>query len=223
MWSSRGVQVSVGAGGAIDGDLVVPDAAGGLVVFAHGSGSSRLSVRNRFVAERLQHAGLATLLVDLLTMEEEADDRTSGRWRFDIELLARRLHRTIDWAATQPELAALALGLFGASTGAAGALITAASQPDRVASIVCRGGRPDLAGDALHLVRAPTLLIVGSRDRQVIGLNQVAAERLAGKWRLEQVEGATHLFEEPGALERVAELATGWFVTHLSAASANVE
>jgi pimeloyl-ACP methyl ester carboxylesterase len=223
MWSSRGVQVRVGPGRAIDGDLVVPEGAGGLVVFAHGSGSSRLSVRNRFVAERLQHAGLATLLVDLLTMEEEADDRTDARWRFDIELLARRLHRTIDWAATQSDLASLALGLFGASTGAAAALIAAASQPDRVAGIVSRGGRPDLAGDALHLVRTPTLLIVGSRDRQVLGLNRVAAERLAGKWRLEQVEGATHLFEEPGALERVAELASSWFVRHLAAASADVE
>jgi putative phosphoribosyl transferase len=198
------------------GDLSVPAGARGLVLFAHGSGSGRFSPRNRAVAEVLVEAGLATLLMDLLTGEEEAEDRRTARLRFDVRLLGDRVIGTIDWLASEPELAALPIGCFGASTGAAGALIAAAERPERVAAVVSRGGRPDLAADALPRVSAPVLLIVGGRDTEVIRLNRLAKERLAGESELVIVPGAGHLFEEPGALEQVAGLARDWFLRHLS-------
>ncbi len=197
------------------GDLVLPAAARGLVLFAHGSGSSRFSTRNRAVARRLQEGGLATLLFDLLTEDEETIDARTAELRFDIPLLAGRLVGALDWLASQPALAALGVGLFGASTGAAGALIAAARRPDRVAAVVSRGGRPDLAGAALAQVSAPTLLIVGGDDREVLALNREALAALTAQKALEIVPGATHLFEEPGALEQVAQLARDWFVHHL--------
>jgi pimeloyl-ACP methyl ester carboxylesterase len=195
------------------GDLVLPTAAGGIVVFAHGSGSSRHSPRNRFVAEVLQKRRLATLLLDLLTADE-ADDR---RRVFDIPLLAERLAEAIDWCRAEPRLKVLPLGLFGASTGAAAALVAAAAQPAAVAAVVSRGGRPDLAGGALPRVRAPTLLIVGGDDEVVLQLNREAQARLHCDAQLQVVPGATHLFEEPGTLEAVATLAADWFVRHLTA------
>jgi dienelactone hydrolase len=192
------------------GWLAQPPAARGLVLFAHGSGSSRLSPRNRFVARHLQVCGLATLLFDLLT---EAEDRVYEN-RFDIDLLADRLRAATDWARRQPELIGLPLGYFGASTGAAAALMAAAEET-AVRAIVSRGGRPDLAMAVLPRVRAATLLIVGERDETVLALNRAAYARLVAPKSLEIVPGATHLFEEPGALERVAELAAAWFVRHL--------
>jgi pimeloyl-ACP methyl ester carboxylesterase len=215
MMSATSITVPIDPAGALDGDLVVPSEAVGLVLFAHGSGSSRASPRNRFVAERLQQARLATLLTDLLTSDEDALDRDSGRYRFDIELLARRLEQVIDWTGQQTRLDGLPVGLFGASTGAAAALVAAARRSDRVAAVVSRGGRPDLADGALADVTSPTLLIVGSRDQQVLELNRAAAKRLTGERRVDVVDGATHLFEEPGTLDRVAELAAEWFVRHL--------
>ena len=203
------------AGAQLEGDLVVPGRAAGCVLFAHGTGSSRHSPRNRFVAEALQGRGLATLLLDLLTPEEERAERRTGHLRFDIGLLAGRLAAAIDDLERGPETGHLPLGLFGASTGAAAALVAAAERPDRVAAVVSRGGRPDLAGDALARVGAPTLLIVGGRDAPVLELNQAALEALGAPGRLEVVPGASHLFEEPGALERVAELAGEWFGDHL--------
>jgi dienelactone hydrolase len=197
------------------GDLVVPPDARGVVVFAHGSGSGRFSPRNRAVAGVLVAAGLATLLTDLLTAEEEAVDLRTRHLRFDIGLLGRRVVATVDWLASDPVAGHLAVGCFGASTGAAAALIAAAERPDRVGAVVSRGGRPDLAGDALRRVAAPTLLIVGGDDVEVLRLNQQALAALAGEARLEIVPGAGHLFEEPGALERVAVLARDWFLTHL--------
>lgn len=214
MMTTHATQVRLDAEPMLDGDLVRPDDAIGLVVFAHGSGSSRQSPRNRFVADRLHHAGLATLLVDLLTEDEDRVDRVTGTWRFDIELLAERLGRFLEWTSGEREIGSLPLHLFGASTGGGAALAAAAARPDRVASVVSRGGRPDLAGDALPRVRAPTLLIVGSLDRQILAMNREAAQRLVVEWRLEVVDGATHLFEEPGALERVADLAGDWFAVH---------
>jgi putative phosphoribosyl transferase len=199
----------------LPGDLTVPAAARGLVVFAHGSGSSRQSPRNRAVAQALAEAGMATLLFDLLT-EAEAEDRANV---FDIDLLAERLVQTIDWARTEPRLAALPMGLFGASTGAAAALKAAALRPDVVAAVVSRGGRPDLAGEALAEVTAPTLLIVGGRDEPVLTWNRAAQRRLAGPSRLEVVAGATHLFEEPGAMAEVTRLAGRWFAERLGRAS----
>jgi putative phosphoribosyl transferase len=193
------------------GDLVLPAHACGLVVFAHGSGSSRHSPRNRFVADVLQSRGLATLLLDLLT-EPEAGDR---RHVFDISLLARRLVEVIDFCRAEPPLRSLRLGLFGASTGAAAALVAAAAQPDRIAAVVSRGGRPDLAGSALKNVRAPTLLIVGGDDDVVLQLNRAALSELTCHAHLQVVPGATHLFEEPGTLEAVAALAADWFVRWL--------
>ncbi|HEU6444329.1 MAG TPA: dienelactone hydrolase family protein [Gaiellaceae bacterium] len=198
------------------GDLVIPQGAGGVVAFAHGSGSSRLSPRNRFVAATLNQAGVGTLLMDLLTRDEELEDSVTGKLRFDIGLLAERLIAAVDWlragaAASHP------LGLFGASTGAAAALVAAAERPDDVAAVVSRGGRPDLAGDALPRVRAPTLLIVGSLDHLVLELNEQALGLLRAEKELAVVPGATHLFEEPGTLEEVARLATEWFVRHLAA------
>jgi dienelactone hydrolase len=204
------------AGVVLDADIALPEQARGLVLFAHGSGSSRHSPRNRYVARQLQDAGLATVLADLLTPEEERVDVRTGEHRFDIGLLAARVAALTDWLTDQERTAALGIGLFGASTGAAAALIAAAVRPARVQAVVSRGGRPDLAGDALHQVRQPTLLIVGERDPVVIELNRAAAERLGGVARIEIVPGASHLFEEPGTLERVAELARDWFVRHLA-------
>lgn len=202
-------------GAELAGDLVVPAGATALVIFAHGSGSSRFSPRNRFVAGVLSQAGLATLLFDLLTPAEEDLDRYSGRYRFDIPLLATRLEAATVWAKQEPEPADLKVGYFGASTGAAAALIAAANRPGDIGAVVSRGGRPDLAADYLDRVRAPVLLIVGGNDRVVLELNRQALGKLRCEARLEVVPGAGHLFEEPGALERVAELARDWFETHL--------
>jgi pimeloyl-ACP methyl ester carboxylesterase len=206
--------VHVPAGDAVlEGDLVVPESALGVVLFAHGSGSSRHSPRNRLVAETLNQWAIGTLLLDLLTPAEEEADRLTGAHRFDIDLLARRLVAALDWlrdvASGSPPT-----GLFGASTGAAAALVAAAERPDDVAAVVSRGGRPDLAGAALWRVRAPTLLIVGGRDEVVLELNRQALALLSAEEELVVVPGATHLFEEPGALETVAELAADWFRLH---------
>lgn len=202
-------------GVVLEGDLTVPPAAAGIVVFAHGSGSGRFSPRNRKVAAALTESGLATLLADLLTEQEEAVDARTGHLRFNVGLLARRVIATIDWVDGSEQTASLPLGLFGASTGAAAALIAAAVRRDRVRAVVSRGGRPDLARDALPHVKAPTLLIVGGADREVLHLNEQALMALAGKAQLEIVPGATHLFEEPGALARVSELARDWFMRYL--------
>jgi putative phosphoribosyl transferase len=205
-------------GAAILGELVVPDDSPGLVVFAHGSGSSRHSPRNQAVAEWLQRSGLATLLIDLLTADEDVVDQRTAQHRFDISLLADRLERAERWAEEWPDTARLRVGYFGASTGAGAALVAAARQPDRVAAVVSRGGRPDLAADYLRRVTAPTLLVVGSRDEQVLALNRAAAHLMPGEVRLEIVDGATHLFEEPGTLRRAAELAAHWFQRHFTQA-----
>jgi putative phosphoribosyl transferase len=197
------------------GDLTLPINARGVVIFAHGSGSSRLSSRNRFVAGVLQRSKLATLLLDLLTAEEEQIDLRTRRLRFDIELLATRLVEVTKWLAEHSEVGRLPLGYFGASTGAAAALIAAAQLPHSIRAVVSRGGRPDLAGPALPKVKAPTLLIVGGDDYPVIDLNKKALNELQCEKRLEIVPGATHLFEEPGTLEQVAGLATNWFENHL--------
>lgn len=214
----RGDEVTVPVQGAsLAGDLAVPPDPAGLVVFAHGSGSSRFSPRNRRVAAALRAAGLGTLLVDLLTPREEEEDARSGELRFDIGLLARRLVAAVDWLARDARTSGLPVGAFGASTGAAAALIAAAERPEAVAAVVSRGGRPDLAAEALGRVRAPTLLIVGEADPVVLELNRDAMERMPGEVRLEIVPRAGHLFEEPGALEEVARLAADWFVRHLGA------
>jgi dienelactone hydrolase len=199
----------------LHGDLGIPCDAAGLVLFAHGSGSSRHSPRNQFVARALERHGLATLLIDLLTPQEEAFDLHSGRFRFDINLLAGRLVAIIDWLRGRAELASLELGLFGASTGAGAALKAAAIRPDQVKAVVSRGGRPDLAEASLPHVSAPTLLIVGGDDEPVIEVNREAMRRITAEIKLAIVPGATHLFEEPGALERVAVLAGDWFAAHL--------
>ena len=195
----------------LNGDLSVPAAARGLVTFAHGSGSGRHSTRNRAVAETLQRGGFATLLMDLLTDVEERTDVVTAEFRFDIPLLASRVVAAIDWASTHSALAPLPHGVFGASTGAAAALIGASRRADAVRAVVSRGGRPDLAGDALERVVAPTLLIVGGRDEVVIDLNERALARMQAITQLDIVSGATHLFEEPGAMERVSALALEWF------------
>jgi putative phosphoribosyl transferase len=197
------------------GDLTMPDGAEAIVLFAHGSGSSRLSPRNRLVATQLAQAGLATLLFDLLTPAEEDEDRVSGALRFEVPLLAERLARATDYVRTHSDTRRLAVGYFGASTGAAAALIAAADRPDVVRAVVSRGGRPDLAEDALERVTAPTLLIVGGADHPVAELNARAYARLTCKKRIEMVAGATHLFEEPGALEEVTRIAREWFVRFL--------
>lgn len=199
----------------LPGELIVPTRPAGLVIFAHGSGSSRLSPRNRQVAEALVAGGMAVLLFDLLT-GAEARDRTNV---FDIDLLAGRLVEAVDWARTLPGAATLPIGLFGASTGAAAALKAAARRPGVVRTVVSRGGRPDLAGEALPAVTAPTLLIVGGDDEPVVGLNRQARARLGGPSRLDIVPGATHLFEEPGALETVSRLALDWFAGHFAPGS----
>jgi dienelactone hydrolase len=214
----REVQIPVGRV-MLRGDLAVPDSAGGIVLFAHGSGSSRRSPRNRYVAQVLQRAGLATLLMDLLTPDEDALDAQTAALRFDIALLARRLIGATLWVVDQLQTARLPIGYFGASTGAAAALVAAAKQPDSVAAVVSRGGRPDLAGEALHQVVAPTLLIVGGRDPLVLEFNRKALGELPGEKKLEIIPGATHLFEEPGALESVAGLAKSWFAVYLSRAN----
>ncbi|HKJ08493.1 MAG TPA: dienelactone hydrolase family protein [Gammaproteobacteria bacterium] len=203
-------------GVALEGVMSFPERATGLVAFAHGSGSSRFSVRNRFVAEFLNQGGLATLLFDLLTAGEHELDQRTRALRFDIDLLSRRLVGAVDWLAAEPDSANLAIGLFGASTGAAAALNAAAQRPGRVAAVVSRGGRPDLAMESLAQVRAPTLLLVGGLDESVIDLNRQAAARMTAEHRLEIVPGATHLFEEPGTLETVAQLAREWFRQHLA-------
>lgn len=200
----------------LNGDLSVPANAFGLVVFAHGSGSSRHSTRNRAVAGELTSAGLATLLLDLLTKEEERDDAATGEFRFDISLLAARVISALDWARLDARVSGLNHGVFGGSTGAAAALVAAAHRPEVVRAVVSRGGRPDLAGSSLETVLAPTLLIVGGRDDVVIGLNQDAYDRLRAQKELQIVPGATHLFEEPGALDQVARLASAWFERHLA-------
>jgi dienelactone hydrolase len=208
--------VQIGAGGVVlEGNLRVPDTASGLVVFAHGSGSSRFSPRNRFVASVLEEAGLATLLIDLLTPDEESADERTRHLRFDIGLLATRLVAASDWVREQPDTHHLRIGYFGASTGGGAALVAAAEQADQVDAIVSRGGRPDLAGATLPRVAAPTLLIVGGRDEAVLDLNQRAFDKLRCEKRFEIVPGATHLFEEPGALDEVARLARGWFARYL--------
>lgn len=204
-------------GGAIhlEGTLRRPPGAYGIVLFAHGSGSSRFSPRNRAVAEHLNRQGLATLLIDLLTPQEEAIDQHTRHLRFDIPLLAGRLVSAVNWLVHPSSSRPLPIGMFGASTGAGAALIAAAERPDSVQAVVSRGGRPDLAGDALLRVKAPTLLIVGGRDDVVIALNQQALEQLHVLSDLAIIPGATHLFEEPGALEQVEHLAADWFRRHL--------
>lgn len=210
--------VSIPAGTVtLAGDLVVPESSRGIVVFAHGTGSSRHSPRNRYVAEALREAGLATLLMDLLTLDEEAADARTGHLRFDIDLLAERLVAATDWLAFGPRTDRLAIGYFGASTGAGAALVAAAERPDLVRAIVSRGGRPDLANAALERVKAPTLLIVGSHDEPVIDMNRAAMAHMRAPVRLEIVPGASHLFEEPGTLQTVAALAREWFAHHLGA------
>jgi len=206
----RSLRLRVG-GVRLDADLSVPPAATAVVAFAHGTGSSRFSPRNRQVAAGLRAAGYATLLMDLLTPDEEAQDARSHELRFDIPRLATRLADTVDWLADEPATTALPVALFGASTGAAAALVAATHRPDRVRTVVSRGGRPDLAGDALRLVRAPTLLVVGGDDGLVLELNEEAASRMvAAPVELAVVEGATHLFEEPGTLDEVLVHAVRW-------------
>ena len=201
------------------GDLARPAAARAVILFAHGSGSSRHSPRNRAVARALRQSGLATLLIDLLTRREEAEDAATGHLRFDIGLLARRLGAVTDWLHEEPATARLPVGYFGASTGGGAALVAAAEHPE-VFAVVSRGGRPDLAGPALPRVSAPTLLIVGGEDVAVIEMNRAAAARMRADVRIEIVPGASHLFEEPGALESVAELAARWFDDHLPPSAA---
>jgi dienelactone hydrolase len=215
--NSIGRLVRVPAGAvALEGNLTQPEGAHGIVLFAHGSGSSRHSPRNRFVAQELQRAGLATLLIDLLTADEEAVDLHTAHLRFDIGLLAERLVGATDWLANESETEGLAVGYFGASTGAGAAQVAAAERPAVVGAVVSRGGRPDLAGPALPQVQTPTLLIVGGNDVPVIRLNQDALAALgAGEKQLMIVPGASHLFEEPGTLEEVARLASAWFSRHL--------
>ena len=205
------------AGVLLDAELTVPDQARGLVLFAHGSGSSRLSPRSRAVADTLDRLDLATVLVDLSTPEEARDEAAAGRGSFDLGPVADRLVGVVDWLRDQPGTADLPIGLFGASTGAAAALVTAAARPHDVRAVVSRGGRPDLAGTALVEVTSPTLLLVGERDAEVLELNREAQRVLtAGVADLRIIAGAAHLFEEPGALEQVAELAGTWFRDHLS-------
>jgi putative phosphoribosyl transferase len=199
----------------LSGDMMIPAGAEAMIVFAHGSGSSRHSSRNRYVARVLQQGGFGTLLMDLLTAEEEEADLRTGHLRFDIPLLARRLVNATDWLAQNSDTNMLLVGYFGASTGAGAALVAAAERPDAVGAVVSRGGRPDLAGPALPQVQAPTLLIVGGYDEQVIALNRRAQAQLRNQNRLDIVPRATHLFEEPGTLERVADVALSWFERYL--------
>lgn len=211
-----------GGGVTLEGDLNVPGDLHGVVLFAHGSGSSRHSPRNRYVAKVLQDAGMATLLLDLLTETEESLDRETDRLRFDIDLLATRLLHATAWLVQQPMIREVKLGYFGASTGAAAALVAASEAAQDAGVVVSRGGRPDLAGPALGGVRAPTLLIVGGEDPVVLNLNRDAMAQLQCEKRLEIVPGATHLFEEPGTLEEVARLAREWFEGHLGRRSEKI-
>jgi pimeloyl-ACP methyl ester carboxylesterase len=204
---------------ALEGTLTIPLGATGVVLFAHGSGSSRHSPRNRFVAGELQAVGLATLLMDLLSADEEQIDARTGELRFDIRLLGRRVIAAVDWLSAHDATSELLIGCFGASTGAAAALVAAAERTERVRAVVSRGGRPDLAGDALPRVQAPTLLIVGGRDELVLELNQQARARMNAETELEIVPGASHLFEEPGKIETVAKLARDWFLRYVSAST----
>ena len=210
----QSVMIPVGRA-KLAGDLVVPEGAAGIVLFAHGSGSSRKSSRNRYVSRFLQRAGLATLLMDLLTQEEEVVDDYTREFRFDIPRLGARLVAAVDWLQRQDATRNLAIGTFGASTGAAAAIIAAAERPDTVKAVVSRGGRPDLAGVALPRVQAPALLIVGGWDEPVIELNRQAMQCMTAPTELVIVPEATHLFEEPGKLEQVAGLAANWFTRHL--------
>lgn len=211
----RAVQIPID-GVMLPSDVVRPPDAVGLVIFAHGSGSSRKSPRNRMVAARLHTERLATLLFDLLTADEEAVDEATAHLRFDIAFLADRLMAATAWAESDPSLSRLPFGYFGASTGAAAALVAAAERPDAIGAIVSRGGRPDLAGPALPRVQAPTLLIVGGNDRPVIHLNERARAQMRTEVVMQIVPGASHLFEEPGALEEVARLSSGWFTRYLA-------
>jgi pimeloyl-ACP methyl ester carboxylesterase len=208
--------IDVGETGSIAGTLALPEQMVGLVLFAHGSGSSRFSPRNIFVADQLNEGGLGTLLLDLLTQSEAREDEYSAQFRFDIDLLASRLLAATRHCADLNDLQGMPLGYFGASTGAAAALIAEVDSPDPIAAIVSRGGRPDLAARVLDRVRAPTLLIVGGKDDVVIDLNRKAFAMLKAAKELEIVPGATHLFEEPGTLERVAELSRDWFIRHMT-------
>jgi putative phosphoribosyl transferase len=212
----RGVTIPIGPI-SLEGSLVVPEPVLGVVLFAHGSGSGRHSPRNRYVAGVLQAGGIATLLIDLLTEDEEQVDLATRHLRFDIPLLAERLVGAIDWLGREASTAPLPVGLFGASTGGGAALMASVARPERVRAVVSRGGRPDLADTALPEVVAPTLLVVGGLDDVVIALNQVAMEQMHGETELRIVPGATHLFEEPGTLEQVAALARDWFTRHLPA------
>lgn len=216
LWQALTLRIPVD-GVTLNADLAIPVDAHGIVIFAHGSGSSRHSPRNQFVARVLQQSDFGTLLMDLLTEKEEAVDNQTRELRFDIALLSRRLNAIVDWLATQPAYTRLPIGIFGASTGAAAALVTAADRPVAVKSVVCRGGRPDLAGDALPRVKAPTLMIVGAYDDAVEALNQQAKARMKAPVELKIVPRATHLFEEPGALAQVADYAAEWFWDHLRA------
>lgn len=211
---TREVTIPVVEGG-LPADVIVPPGAVGVVLFAHGSGSSRHSPRNTAVAHTLNGRSLATVLVDLLTPDEDVLDTQTAELRFDIGLLAGRLAGIVDWMGADPELGRLPIGLFGASTGAAAALVAAATRPEAVRAVVSRGGRPDLAGPSLTAVRAPTLLLVGGLDEQVIVLNEQAQAELGKVAELRIIPGATHLFEEPGTLEQVADQAGTWFTTHL--------
>jgi dienelactone hydrolase len=198
----------------LEGELTIPRGASGIVLFAHGSGSSRHSLRNKYVARTLHNSNIGTLLFDLLTLEEEEEEKYTRHLRFDIDLLANRLVYATDWIKKQEEVQTLAVGFFGSSTGAAAALVAAAELGEQVAVVVSRGGRPDLAGASLLRVKAPTMLIVGERDEQVVSLNWEAYQLLQCEKKVEIVDRATHLFEEPGALEQVAKLAAGWFKRH---------
>lgn len=214
--TAEAVRIDLG-GVAVEGDLHIPEGAAGLVVFAHGSGSSRFSRRNRAVAKVLEHARFGTLLLDLLTRQEEVEDERTAEYRFDIPLLGRRVIAATDWLLARGSLQHLPIAYFGASTGAAAALIAAAARPEVTGAVISRGGRPDLADEALPSVQAPTLLIVGGHDEPVIEMNRDAMRRMRAPVTLEIVPGATHLFEEPGALEQVARLATDWCASHLTA------
>src|SRR5437667_10602298 len=203
----------------LDGNLTIVDAATAIVLFVHGSGSSRHSPRNQFVARTLNNAGLATLLFDLLTPDEELVDTRTAELRFDIDLLAERLVHATKWAKQEIQTRGFQIGYFGSSTGGAAALVAAAEVPEGIAGVVSRGGRPDLAGDALPKVKAPTLLIVGGEDHVVIGMNEEARGQMKCECEIDILPGATHLFEEPGALERVADLAADWFQRHAAGAA----
>lgn len=215
-WNNQVYQVSVGDNITLEGNVGLPENARGIVLFAHGSGSSRHSPRNQFVAQVLREAGLATLLIDLLTPQEEERDRLTGQLRFDIDLLSQRVVGATNWLSVNLVTRDLKVGYFGASTGAAAALVAAAERPLAVGAVVSRGGRPDLASSYLTRVEAPTLLIVGAKDTQVIELNRMAFSLLRGEKQFEIIPGATHLFEEPGTLEKVAQLASRWFKRYLA-------